>query len=125
MRNYILLLLIISCLGCDGSTPVEPPDVEITPEMMEDIFYDILLMKAIKNSSYVDPVNEEYFTDQYIYEKYGIDSLQLAQNQIYYAQKPKLMKKIFENLEIRSKQVEDSIDSIMKMKKQLKDEELN
>ncbi len=116
MRNYILLFLIISCLACDGSTPVEPPDEKITPEMMEDIFYDILLMKAIKNSSYVDPVNEEYFTDQYIYEKYGIDSLQLAQNQIYYAQKPKLMKKIFENIEIRSKQAKDSIDTIIKKK---------
>ena len=92
---------------------------------MEDIFYDLMLMKAIKNSSYVDPAYEEYFTDQYIYEKYGIDSLQLAQNQTYYAQKPKLMKKIFENLEIRSKQVEDSIDTIMKRKEQLKDEELN
>ena len=125
MRNYILLFLIISCLACDGSIPVEPPDDEMTPEMMEDVFYDILLMKAIKNSSYVDPAHEEYFTDQYIYEKYGIDSLQLAQNQTYYAQKPKLMKKIFENLEIRSKQVEDSIDTIIKRKEQLKDEELN
>ena len=125
MRKYIIIFTIISCLACDGSTPVEPPDEEMTPEMMEDIFYDILLMKAIKNSSYVDPVNEEYFTDQYIYEKYGIDSLQLAQNQIYYAQKPKLMKKIFENIEIRSKQVKDSIDTIMKRKDRLKDEELN
>ena len=117
--------MIISCLACDGSTPVEPPDEEMTPEMMEDIFYDILLMKAIKNSSYVDPVHEEYFTDQYIYEKYGIDSLQLVQNQTYYAQKPKLMKNIFENLEIRSKQVKDSIDNIIKRKERLKDEELN
>ena len=125
MRKYILLFLIITCLACDGSTPVEPPDEKMTPEMMEDIFYDILLMRAINNSSYVDPAHEEYFTDQYVYEKYGIDSLQLAQNQVYYAQKPKLLKKIFENLEIRSKQVEDSIDTIMERKEQLKDEELN
>ena len=125
MRKYILLFLIITCLACDGSTPVEPPDEKMTPEMMEDIFYDILLMRAINNSSYVDPAHEEYFTDQYVYEKYGIDSLQLAQNQVYYAQKPKLLKKIFENLEIRSKQVEDSIDTIMERKELLKDEELN
>ena len=120
MRKYILLFLIITCLACDGSTPVEPPDEKMTPEMMEDIFYDILLMRAMNNSSYVDPVHEEYFTDQYVYEKYGVDSLQLAQNQVYYAQKPKLLKKIFENLEIRSKQVEDSIDTIMKRKERLK-----
>jgi len=84
-----------------------------------------MLMKAIKNSNYVDPAYKEYFTDQYIYEKYGIDSLQLAQNQTYYAQKPKLLKKIFENLEIRSKQMEDSIDTIMKRKERLKEEELD
>jgi len=125
MRKYILFFLIISCLACDGSTPVEPPDEKITVEMMEDVFYDIMLMKAIKNSNYVDPAHKEYFTDQYIYEKYGIDSLQLAQNQTYYAQKPKLLKKIFENLEIRSKQMEDSIDTIMKRKERLKEEELD
>ena len=125
MRKYILFFLIISCLACDGSTPVEPPDEKITTEMMEDVFYDIMLMKAIKNSNYVDPAYKEYFTDQYIYEKYGIDSLQLAQNQTYYAQKPKLLKKIFENLEIRSKQMEDSIDTIMKRKERLKEEELD
>ena len=49
MRKYILFFLIISCLACDGSTPVEPPDEKITVEMMEDVFYDIMLMKAIKN----------------------------------------------------------------------------
>lgn len=118
MRNYIYLFLIICCLACDGSTPVEPPAEKITPEMMEDIFYDLMLMKAIKNSSYVDPAHEAYFTDQYIYKKYGIDSLQLVQNQTYYAQKPKLMKKIFDKLEIRSKKAEDSIDTIIKRKKQ-------
>lgn len=118
MSKYIHLFLIICCLACDGSTPVELPEEKITPEMMEDIFYDLMLMKAIKNSSYLDPAYEEYFTDQYIYKKYGIDSLQLIQNQTYYAQKPKLMKKIFDNLEIRSKKVEDSIDTIIKRKKQ-------
>ena len=51
-------------------------------------------------------------------KKYGIDSLQLVQNQTYYAQKPKLMKKIFDKLEIRSKKAEDSIDTIIKRKKQ-------
>jgi len=125
MRKYILLFLIISCLACDGSTPVEPPDEKMTTEMMENVFYDIMLMKAIKNSNYVDPAYKEYFTDQYIYEKYGIDSLQLAQNQTYYAQKPKLLKKIFENLKIKSKQMEDSIDTIMKRKERLKEEELD
>ena len=125
MRKYILLFLIISCLACDGSTPVEPPDEKMTTEMMENVFYDIMLMKAIKNSNYVDLAHKEYFTDQFIYEKYGIDSLQLAQNQTYYAQKPKLLKKIFENLEIRSKQMEDSIDTIMKRKERLKEEELD
>jgi len=38
MRKYILLFLIISCLACDGSTPVEPPDEKITTEMMEMFF---------------------------------------------------------------------------------------
>ena len=82
MRNYIHLFLIICCLACDGSTPVEPPSEKITPEMMEDIFYDLMLMKAIKNSSYVDPAYEEYFTDSNIIcledTSFSVDTINLT-----------------------------------------------
>jgi hypothetical protein len=114
MKKYALLSLVVFFLACDGSTPVEPPEKEISPEMMEDIFYDLSLMKAIKNSRYEESENKDYFIAQYIFQKYDIDSLQLKQNEIYYAQKPKLMKKIFQNLKLRTQLALDSIDTIIK-----------
>ena len=74
MRNYIHLFLIICCLACDGSTPVEPPAEKITPEMMEDIFYDLMLMKAIKNSSYANRINSLDGIHFISYVPYGFES---------------------------------------------------
>lgn len=114
MKKYIFFSLVIFCLACDGSTPVEAPEKKISPEVMEDIFYDLTLMKAIRNSSYQEPEYKDYFTAQYIFQKYGIDSLQLKQNEMYYAQKPKLLRKIYENLKLRTKHAQDSIDTLIK-----------
>tara|TARA_B110000483_G_scaffold30935_1_gene37514 strand:+ start:16 stop:375 length:360 start_codon:yes stop_codon:yes gene_type:complete len=117
MKKFLTFFVIIFCLACDRSTPVVEPDQIIAPEIMEDIYFDLMLMKVIKNSNYVDEENKPYFVDQYIFKKYGIDSLKLIQNQTYYAQKPKMMKRIFENLEHRTKLIEDSIDTIIKREK--------
>lgn len=117
MKNLPLFFIIIISLACDGSTPVVEPDQIIAPEMMEDIYYDLMLMKVIKRSNYIAEEYKPYFVDQYILEKYGIDSLKLIQNQTFYAQKPKSIKRIFENLELRIKLVEDSIDNIIKGEK--------
>ena len=117
MKNFLTFFVIICCLACDGSTPVAEPDQMIAPKIMEDIYFDLMLMKVIENSNYVAEEYKPYFVDQYILKKHGIDSLKLIQNQTYYAQKPKMMKRIFENLEHRTKLIEDSIDTIIKREK--------
>ena len=121
MKKLILFITILFLFSCNSGTPVVVPDELLSPELMEDIYFDLMLMKVIKNSNYVAPEYDSYFVDQYIFEKYGIDSLKLIQNQTYYAQKPKLMKVIFENLVVRAKKVEDSIDTIIKIEESRKE----
>jgi len=120
MKNILVFFVIIFCLACDGSTPVNEPGKKITPEIMEDIFYDLSVMKSVQNSKDLNEEFKSYLGTQYIYEKYGIDSLQLIQNQMYYVQKPKLMKKIFQNLEIRYLNIQDSLDTLIKNEYEIK-----
>ena len=120
MKNILVFFVVIFCWACDGSTPVNEPEKKITPEIMEDIFYDLSVMKSVQNSKNLNEEFKSYFGTQYIYEKYGIDSLQLIQNQMYYVQKPKLMKKIFQNLEIRYQKIQDSLDTLIKNEYQIK-----
>ena len=83
-------------------------------------FNDLSVMKSVQNSKDLNEEFKSYLGTQYIYEKYGIDSLQLIQNQMYYVQKPKLMKKIFQNLEIRYLNIQDSLDTLIKNEYEIK-----
>tara|TARA_B100000767_G_scaffold275787_2_gene315642 strand:- start:16065 stop:16424 length:360 start_codon:yes stop_codon:yes gene_type:complete len=114
MKSSLILFVATFCLACDGSTPVIEPEKKISREIMEDIFYDLTVMKSVQNSNDLNEEFKSYLGVQYIYEKYGIDSLQLIQNQMYYVQKPKLMKKIFQNLEVRYLNIQDSLDTLIK-----------
>ncbi len=116
MKKIILSFIVIICFGCDGNMSIEKPENMIDAETMEDILFDLTLMKAIRNSNYISWQHEKYFVNQYILEKYGIDSTQIAQNQLYYAKNPKLLKKIYQNMQARTVRLQDSIDSLVKIK---------
>ena len=51
---------------------------------------------------------------EYLYEKHGIDSLQLATSQSYYAKNPKKYVPIFKLLENHLKKLKDSIQESMR-----------
>ncbi len=117
MKKILFILIIIFFLACEEKTPLIKTNQIVPPELMEEIYFDLLLMKIIRNSNYVATKNNPYFVDKYILKKYGIDSLKLIQNQTYYAQKPKLMKRTFENIQIRILLAMDSLDNLIKLEK--------
>lgn len=63
------------------------PDNLIDQSVMEEILYDIKLLKASKSKSYKVLKDNNVQADLYIYEKYKIDSITLRQNIEYYATK--------------------------------------
>lgn len=112
MKKMILIFIAIVCFSCDVNTAIEKPENIIDPQIMEDILFDLILMKAIRNSDYIKNEHKKYFANQYIFEKYGIDSIQIAQNQSYYTKNPKFLKKIYEKMQARTTRLKDSIDSL-------------
>ena len=72
MKNILVLFVVIFFLACDGSTPVTEPEKKISPEIMEDIFYDLTVMKSVQNSIDLNEEFKSYLGTQYIYEKNGI-----------------------------------------------------
>lgn len=119
LYNLILLLLLISC----NQNPVEKPEKVIDKEIMTKILYDIEFLKAAKG--YGNNRLNDFDTYEYIYQKYNIDSLILAQNQKYYASRPKELKKMYENVSERIKKDEKELDSIGEIEKSLKIKKVN
>jgi len=115
-----LVIIGFLLLSCDTNSSITKPDVFLSSEKMENILYDLTLLKAIK-TSYNDQEGKALFNDAYIFRKYNIDSTILAQNQLYYAQSPKESKVIYKRIEQRLKKAKDSINALLRQEKEMKE----
>lgn len=120
MKGYIFLLLSIFVLVSCNEKPVEKPDRLINKETMIDILYDISVLQA-SVSFKPDIVNQNVEVEKYIYEKYGIDSLTLHQNQRFYASDVEDFNKMYKELSEKIKNEETIADSLSKSEKKVEE----
>ncbi len=101
-------LLILAC----SQSSVEKPDKLIDEDKMVDIFYDLSLLEAIKahNPGVIQNAVEP---NKYLYKKYGIDSLQFAQSNRYYATDIKRYKRMYGRVNKRLEREKKAQDSLM------------
>lgn len=92
------ILLLVS--GC-GDEAVKKPDNLIEKDKMVDIIYDLSLVEAIRSQRPTVFEKNNINPNTYIYKKYGIDSLQFAKSNEYYASDIKGYKKIYEEVSKR------------------------
>jgi len=120
--RFLLLVLLLVTVSCDKSFKAPEPDNLIDQPVMEEILYDINLLKAAKSKSYKILKDNNVQADVYIYEKYQIDSTTLRQNVEYYATFSfKKTKEIEERIKLRfdteKAQIEKIIQDSLKKKR--------
>lgn len=117
MRKILSLLAIVTlCVGCKKEM-VEKPDRLIEKGKMINIMYDLAILEASKFQN--SAISEDYSNNpsEYIYKKYKVDSLQLAQSNIYYASDYIEYEEMFEQISKRISTQKTQIDSILKIEK--------
>ncbi|MFT4832863.1 MAG: hypothetical protein ACI815_002524 [Psychroserpens sp.] len=87
MKKAILYIFCIALISC-GEKVVKEPEQLISKEKMADILYDLAILTAAKNTSTDLLVKNKIETMEYLYTKYGIDSIQFVENNLYYASIP-------------------------------------
>jgi hypothetical protein len=87
MKKAILYIFCIALISC-GEKVVKEPEQLISKEKMADILYDLAILTAAKNTSTDLLVKNKIETMEYLYTKYGIDSIQFVENNLYYASRP-------------------------------------
>jgi hypothetical protein len=97
-KSIAILCLIVSILSCNNG--IEKPKNLIEKDKMVDILYDLTLLEAIKTQNIGGGVTNKKAND-YIYKKYNIDSIQLAQSNKYYASDVTEYKKIIEKVKTK------------------------
>lgn len=119
MKKGISLLAILALLGCKEDL-VKKPDLLIEKSKMMDIMYDLALLEAIKYQNPAVLDSNQIRPKQFIYKKYKIDSLQLAQNNRYYAADYKSYKVMFESVVKRIESEKKRANAIIKLEEKKK-----
>lgn len=119
MKKGISLLAILALLGCKEDL-VKKPEHLIEKSKMMDIMYDLALLEAVKYQNPAILDSNQIRPKQFIYKKYKIDSLQLAQNNIYYAADYKNYKIMFESVVKRIANEKKRVNSVIKLEEKQK-----
>ncbi|PZR18876.1 MAG: hypothetical protein DI539_16010 [Flavobacterium psychrophilum] len=122
MKKITLLLVAVLVFSC-GKETAEKPKHLLSEDEMVNIIYDINMVQSIRSVKSQLLTDNDIVAKQYIYKKYKIDSLDLAQNNAWYAADmenyEKLHKKASERLQSEMDALKPKKDTAQ-LSKQLK-----
>ena len=104
MKKYLLIIFLF--IGCSDNVP----DNLISKEKMENIIFDIMILNA--SSGFDLKIDNNLLSDELIYKKHNIDSLQFFESELYYSKNPREHYEIYAKVKIR---ILKSIDSLKKI----------
>jgi hypothetical protein len=84
LKYILLLFLALSCNNNSIEKPKKPKNL-IKKDKMVEIIYEMTIFTAAKGVNKKLIENKGILPEDYIYEKYNIDSTQFAQSNEYYA----------------------------------------
>ena len=132
MKHFFYMLILISLVSCNSvNRPKKPKDL-IAKDKMSDIMYDLYILNAAKGVNRKLLELNGIMPADYIYDKYGIDSLQFAVSNTYYSYDTEVYtsiidkmkaqlekdKELYEKLTKEEQKVEDSLKNIEKKLKE-------
>jgi hypothetical protein len=96
MKKVLFICFLVIGFSC-SNTGVSKPKNLIDKDKMIDILYDMSLLQAIKSQNLNGGISNKE-SNQYLYKKYKIDSIQLSESNKYYASDIQEYKKMFEKV---------------------------
>ncbi|MCP2027986.1 hypothetical protein L1276_003154 [Flavobacterium sp. HSC-32F16] len=113
MKNCLVILLVLFLSVSCKKEVVKQPAKLIEKDKMIDIMYDLSLLEAMKyqHPQLID--STETNPTKFILKKYKVDSLQFAQNNMYYAADYENYKDMFDEVGKRLAKVQRATDSIV------------
>ncbi|MBV2195009.1 MAG: DUF4296 domain-containing protein [Flavobacterium sp.] len=100
MRQLFILFFALFVVSC-SKNPVKKPERLLEEEVMVDIIYDVSLLQAIEGAYPNKLIEQNIKPNQFIFEKYQIDSVMYKENQLYYAADSRVYKRIYKKVSER------------------------
>tara|TARA_B100000949_G_C14103515_1_gene375155 strand:+ start:183 stop:623 length:441 start_codon:yes stop_codon:yes gene_type:complete len=114
MIKYIFFCIALLCLSCQDVERPQKPDKLIDEDKMVDILYDVSLINAARSYSVPKLKVSGIKPERFVYEKYNIDSTQLAESLAYYTIDFNTYSQIWERVNERLEKKRSEVDSIRK-----------
>lgn len=111
MKIQIAIMALLALVAC--GSPAAKPNNLIDEDVMVEILYDLTVMDAIRSHSPMSLQSRAIVPNVYIYKKYGIDSLQFAQSNQYYAADIEKYKKMYNKVGERITANKGKADSLI------------
>lgn len=105
---FLGLMLLVAC----AEKVVEEPENLIPKEKMTEILHDLAILNAAKSGAAKKFEDSGIDVMEFLYKKYGIDSIQFSQSDLYYASLPLEYQTIYEEVETRLKRQKDTLEAI-------------
>ncbi|WP_343592293.1 DUF4296 domain-containing protein [Flavobacterium sp.] len=115
MKNFIVILLVLFLSVSCKKELVKQPAKLIEKEKMVDIMYDLAILEAIRYQKPMSLDSLESDPTKFILRKYKVDSLQFAQNNMYYASDYESYKEMFDDVNKRIAVNQRAADSLAKI----------
>lgn len=121
IRLAFFFSLIIFLMGCqDVNYPAKPKNL-IAKDNMVDVLTESYLANAARSIDNRAILDKGIKIDSMVYRKFGIDSLQFASSNAYYAANLNTYREIFAEVETRLTAMQKEMDSVWEMKSVQKD----
>ena len=104
MRNFtriVIGMLVTALVSSCKEKLIEPPEDLIPQAKMTEILYDLALINGLRSTNVTVFDQYEIETMPYLYEKYGIDSLQFIKSDEYYASVPAIYQTMYTTIKDR------------------------
>jgi len=122
MKHWvIILILILSILGCQNVERPEKPKNLISKEKMVDVLTEAYLANAARSVNNQAIIDKGIKVDSLIFKKFEVDSVQFAKSNDYYAADINMYLDIFQKVEARLVAMEKKLDSIRDLDRKRKD----
>lgn len=112
-RTLPLLIFLVILVGCKKEL-IKKPDHLIEKEKMANILCDLALLEAIRIQNPITSDSIKINSNDYIFKKYKIDSIQFSQSNIYYATDYKEYKRMFEEIKTHLDKNKSAVEALIK-----------
>ena len=121
MKHWTILIFVIFSGACQDVKSPEKPENLIDKDKMATILTEAYLVNAARSVDNKTIVESGISLDSLFYSRFGIDSLQLAQSNAFYATNVNDYMEIFQVVEARLDAMQKKLDSIRIQATQLND----